>query len=168
MRPHALRAFSRSAKYYITGFVRVVRREHLLLLSSGVAFNGLFCLIPLLLLMTSLLGLVLASPRFSAQRVDEILNAIFPVQPYSLQLKLALQGVMQDIVRYRSTFGLSGIAVLTWTAASLFGSVRAVLNRIYKVGPSKLVLRNILENIGLVILLWLLFLVANAFTWVLL
>lgn len=168
MNRHAVRALSRAVKYYVGGFARTVRREHLLLLSSGIAFNGLLCLLPLLLLLTWLLGLVLASPKFPAQRIDDILNAIFPVQPYAFQLKSALLGVVQDIVRYRSTFGVSGIAVLIWTAASLFGSVRSVLHRIYKIVPTKLVILTILENIGLVLLLGLLFLTANAFTWVLL
>jgi len=155
----------RSIAFYVGGLFRSAREDQVLFLSSGIAFNGLLCVIPVLLLITSLLGIFLSSSRLPAQRVDEILNAVFPLQPYAQQIKVTIKGVLEDIIRFRSKFGISGLAVLVWTAASLFGSIRTVLNKIYRVKPTKFVLRRILENMALVILLGLLFLVANAFTW---
>jgi uncharacterized BrkB/YihY/UPF0761 family membrane protein len=129
-------------RYYTTGLYRLARKEEILFLSSGIAFNGLLCLLPVLLLITSLLGIFLSSSRLPSQRVDEILNAIFPLQPYGQQIKITIKGVLEDIIKFRSKFGISGLAVLVWTATSLFGSVRTVLNRIYRATPTKFVLRD--------------------------
>ncbi|HMD13952.1 MAG TPA: YhjD/YihY/BrkB family envelope integrity protein, partial [Bacteroidota bacterium] len=140
--------------------------EKVLFLASGIAFNSLLCLLPLLLLCTSVLGMFLSSPRLPAEKIDEILNSIFPLQPYAQQIKLSIKDMLQDIVRYRHTFEISGIGILIWTVASLFASVRTVVNKIYRISSKKFVLVKLFENILLVILLAVLFLVANAFTWI--
>src|SRR5207249_7988343 len=77
------------------------------------------------------------------------------------------KGVLQEIISRRSAFGLYGMAALASTAASLFTSVRAVVNRIYRITPSKLVVVTFLENMLLVVVVGLLFIIANAFTWTL-
>jgi len=163
-----MKRWARSVKYYSVGVYRRMSEENVLLLASGIAFNCLLCLLPLLLLLTSVVGMFLSSPKFPAQKVDEALNAIFPLQPYAQQIKASIKDVLEDIVRYKRTFEISGIGVLIWTAASLFSSVRTVVNKIYRCKVTKMVILNILENILLVIGLGILFLVANAFTWVLL
>ncbi|HUL43064.1 MAG TPA: YihY/virulence factor BrkB family protein [Bacteroidota bacterium] len=163
-----IRRIGRTIRYYGIGIHRRMSEENVLFLASGIAFNCLLCLLPLLLLLTSLVGMFLSSPRFPAQKVDEVLNAIFPLQPYAQQIKASIKDMLEDIVRYKRTFEISGIGVLIWTAASLFSSVRTVVNKIYRCRPTKMMVLNILENILLVVGLGILFLVANAFTWVLL
>ena len=158
--------FFRYLRYYIVGLFRRMHEENVLFLASGIAFNSLLCLLPVLLLFTSILGIFLSSPRLPAQKVDDILNSIFPLQPYAQQIKLSIKDMLQDIVRYRHTFEISGIGILIWTVASLFASVRTVVNKIYRITSKKFVLLKLFENILLVILLAVLFLVANAFTWI--
>jgi membrane protein len=154
--------------YYIKGLYNRLGDENVFFLSSGIAFNGILCLIPLLLLVTSLLGIVINSSIVPIQKIDELLNTAIPSQPYSQQITTALKSVIRDIIRYRSTFGIYGIAILIWTSASMFSSIRHVLNQIYKLKPTKLVIITIIENIILVIILGFLFLVANFFSWILL
>jgi membrane protein len=152
-------------RYYLKGVFKRFNQEDILFLSSGVAFNIILCLLPLLLLLTSLLGMVINSSHFPSQKIDDMLNTVFPPQPYAQKIKTSIKEVVYDIVRYRSTFGFSGIGVLLWTATSLFSSIRTVLNKIYRISESKLVIIKILEHLLLVIVLGALFLVANAFTW---
>src|SRR5271169_1189369 len=98
--------FFRSIRYYVVGLFRRMSEEKVLFLASGIAFNSLLCLLPLLLLCTSVLGMFLSSPRLPAEKIDEILNSIFPLQPYAQQIKFSIKDMLQDIVRYRHTFGL--------------------------------------------------------------
>ena len=155
----------RSGVYYAKGLYTRMNDENIFFLSSGIAFNGILCLIPLLLLVTSLLGIVINSSVIPVQKIDELLNTAIPSQPYSQQITTTLKNVIRDIIKYRSTFGLYGIAILIWTSASMFSSIRHVLHQIYKLKPTKLVVITIIENIILVILLGILFLVANMFSW---
>ena len=155
----------RSLPYYLRGLYRGFREENVFFLSSGLAFNGVLCLIPVLLLLTSLLGMFIQSSRFPEQRVNDLLSAVFPPQPYAQKIKMSILGVILDIARYRKTFGITGIAIFGWTATSLFGALRIVLNQIYRIKAKKLVVIKVFENIILVILMGVLFFIANALTW---
>lgn len=156
------------ALYYVKGIYRKVNEENIFFLSAGVAFNGILCLIPVLLLLTSLLGMFLHSSSGSMQKIDQLLDTAFPPQPYAQQIQQSLKGIVRDIILYRSTFGIYGIGILIYASASMFSSVRHVLNTIYRLKSSKLVIIAILENILLVMLLGLLFVIANFFSWILL
>jgi len=112
--------------------------------------------------------MILHSSSLTLQKVNELLSTIFPPQPYAQEIKRSLMGIIHDIIRYRSTFGLYGIGILIWASASMFSSVRYVLNTIFHLKPKKLVLFNIIENIILVIVLGAIFVVANFFSWILL
>ncbi len=166
-RGNILTRIRRGIRYYVKGLYTYFVEEDVLFLSSGLAFNALLCLLPFLLLLTGALGVILNSPHFPSQRIDDALNAVFPPQPYAQQIKNAIKDAIHDIVKYRSTFSFSGAIVLIWTATSLFNSIRTVLNRIYRIRTLKLVVVRILENIVLVIILAILFFVANVFTWIL-
>jgi membrane protein len=155
----------RTFGYYLKGIYRQSVDENVFFLAAGIAFNGLLCLLPLLLLLTSLFGIILQSSIVPIQKIDELLTAAFPQLPYTQQIVSSLKNIVRDVVRYRSALGLYGIGILLWAAASMFSSVRLVLNRIYKVSPSKLVIIAFLENVLLVMMLGLLFFVANFFTW---
>jgi membrane protein len=154
-------------RYYIKGIYNLFNEENIFFLSSGIAFNGILCLIPLLLLITSLIGIFINSSILPIQKIDDLLSAAIPSQPYAQQIKTSLKGVVRDIIQYRSKFGIYGIAILIWTSASMFSSIRHVLIKIYQIKTTKLVVIKIIENIVLVIILGLLFFVANLFSWIL-
>ena len=154
--------------YYIKGIYRKVNEENIFFLSAGIAFNGILCLLPVLLLFTSVIGVFLHSSSISLQKIDQILDTAFPPQPYAQQIQQSLKGIVRDIIRYRSTFGLYGIGILLYASASMFSSIRHVLNTVYQLKSSKLLIVTILENILLVIVLGALFVIANIFSWVLL
>jgi membrane protein len=163
-----LRRFLRAVIYYVKGIYYKVNDENIFFLSAGIAFNGILCLLPALLLFTAVVGMFLHSSSLSMQKIDQILDTAFPPQPYAQQIQSSLKGIVRDIIRYRSTFGFYGIGILLYASASMFSSIRHVLNTVYKLKPSKLVIITILENILLVILLGILFVVANIFSWILL
>lgn len=160
-----LRSLVRTIWYYLKGIYTRFRDEQMLFYASGIAFNGILCLIPFLLLLTSLLGALLSSSDLAIRRVNEVLNAAFPREAYSQEIKRNIQNVIDDIIRHKSSYGIIGLGILTWTATSLFSAVRSVLNRIYKITTRKLVIIKIVEEILLVLVLGMLFFMANVFIW---
>ena len=135
-------------------------------MASGIAFNCVLCLIPLLLLLTSILGIFLNSSELANSKIEEVLSAAFPPQPYAQNIKSTISQVISDIIRYRTSFGLFAVGVLMWTATSLFSAMRSVLNRIYRMKSSKLVILTILEDILWVIIVGILFLATVLALWV--
>ena len=160
-----IQSMMESVRYYLKGIYFKFQSEHLLFYASGVAFNGLLCVLPFLLLATSSLGLFLSSSELAIRNVHLVLDHAFPQEHYAQEMKRMLERVVDDIIRHRSSYGLVGFGILTWTAASLFSALRSLLNTIYSISTRKLLVINILEEIALVMLLGLFFFTANAFIW---
>lgn len=151
---------------FVKRFYRIMYEQDVLFLASGIAFNGVLCLIPILLLFTSIFGVILNSSELAVQKIEQILKAAFPEQQYTKHIQNSIQMIIKDIIDYRKSFGLVGLAVLTWTATFLFGSLRTAINKVYHIKPTKLVILTILEDILWVILIGFLFLTIIITTWV--
>ncbi|TAK59960.1 MAG: YihY/virulence factor BrkB family protein [Bacteroidetes bacterium] len=151
--------------YFIKGTYRRFHEDDLLFMASGLSFNGILCVIPLLLLLTSLLGVFLSSSYLAIQQLDEVLKAAFPAEPYAESIKSSIRQVLLDIMTFKTSYGLIGMGVLTWTATSLFSATRTILNRIYKCKSSKLVLLTIVEDFLWVFLVGILFIITSIFPW---
>jgi len=161
-----MRSLFWSLRYYIKGTYLRFQDEDVLLLASGIAFNGLLCLLPLVLLMTSVIGVVLNSSELAAKHIQEVMQAAFPSQPDEPGMSSSVQDLIRDIIHYRKSVGLFGTAVLAWTATSLFSATRTGLNRMFKLRSSKMAIFLVLEDFLWVILAGLLFLITNFLPWV--
>lgn len=147
------------------GLIEQWRTHPILLLASGISFHAILCLIPLILLGTSLLGAVLNSSEQAVRQIHETITAAFPQSPYSGKIQETLREVLSEIIRYRSSFGWFGVAILLWTSTSLLDAVRTALNTVFHLRGSDSYLRGIVKNLLLTIVLTLLFLLANLSTW---
>lgn len=161
----SIRNFFNSVFYYLRGMYHRVYDEKATLIASGIAFNAIFCMIPLLLLFTSLLGILLNSSELGIGRIDEALSAVFPSQPYAQSIKDAIKHAVGDIVAYRTSFGLVGALVLVWTGTSLFSSMRNALHKVFRVSSEKNLFLSILEDIVWVFAAGILFIALNLITW---
>lgn len=155
-----------SIRYYLHGIYKKFSDDEILFLSSGLAFDVLLCLLPLFLLLTSGVGIFLISSDVALERIDFILDTIFPVGPYGQQIRETIESVIADIIAYRTSAGLVGILVLIWTTAWLFGGIRSVLHRVYKTTDPGNILIRTLRDLLSVILIGVLFVVTNSLTWV--
>lgn len=153
--------------FYVRGLIRKMREDDILFLASGLAFNGILTLIPLLLLAASGIGIFLSSSSLALQQVHGILNAVFPAQPFATSIKDSILAMISDIITFRTSLGLFGILVLVWTATSLFDGVRSVLHTIYRIPRTKGLLAGLLHDVGFVVLLFVLFLMTSVSIWTL-
>lgn len=152
--------------FYARGIVRKLLKDDILFLASGLAFNGIMTMIPLLLLGASVAGVVLNSSELAVQRVTSLLGAIFPAQPFALSIKTSILTVISDIVAHRTSLGILALLALIWTSTSLFDALRSVLHTIYGVERSRNVILSYLRHIGFVLLVFILFISSSVTMWV--
>ena len=110
--------------------------DHGFLLSSGITFNFLICLIPLLLLLLALIGTYLYSSR-------EVLNHIsYHLQNAVPSLDPKITKDIMRIIRHRKIVGVLGIGGLVWASTWVFSSLRTVLNIVFQVEKGRTILRG--------------------------
>ncbi|MGA9116790.1 MAG: YihY/virulence factor BrkB family protein [Bacteroidota bacterium] len=153
--------------FYARGIGRKVRDDDILFLSAGLAFNGLLTMIPLMLLSASALGIFLNTSDAGMRELHQILDTIFPPQPFAVSIKESILTVVADIIAYRTSLGIFGVVVLVWTATSLFDALRSVLHVIYGLQRTRGLFVSILRHVGFVFLVFLLFLATTLSLWVL-
>ena len=151
--------------YYIRSITKKFSEDDILFLASGLAFNGLLTMIPLMLLTASAIGIFLNSSELGVQRLNDVLNAIFPPQPFATSIKESILTVILDIVAYRTSLGVFGVLVLIWTATSLFDALRSVLHNIYRVKRTKSLLAGFAHDVGFVFLAFILFIASSVSIW---
>jgi membrane protein len=154
-----------SAWYYCAGVYRRFRDEEIFFYAAGISFNAILCVIPFFILLTSFLGMLLSSSASASRVLRDYLDTALPREIYAQKLRSAIEVALDDIVRHRSSYGAVGFLILTWRATSLFSSIRAVLNTIYRIRSTKLVVLKVIEEVVLVMVVGALFFAANVVLW---
>ncbi len=151
---------------YTRSVWRKLAEDDVLFLASGLAFNGILTMIPILFLSAAAVGTVLHSYVLSLQQLNEILDTIFPRQPFAEEIKLSIRSIIMDIVTYRRSIGILGFVVLLWTTTSLFDALRSALHRIYELKRTRGLLASLAHDIGFITIAFVLFLATNFAIWV--
>lgn len=105
-------------------------------LAMGLAFNLLLYFVPLTLLLISALGYTVLESQRAAVEVQSIVRQFLP---HSEQ---AFADNLDSIVSHRGLLGLVGFLFFLIFSSTLFGSVRHVLNVIFKVEQRRSFLRG--------------------------
>jgi len=152
--------------FYSRRVWRKLKEDDLLFLASGLAFNGILTLLPMLFLSAAIVGTLLHSDTASIHQVNNLLDALFPQQPYAEEIKNSIRAVVGEIIAYRRSIGLAGLLVLLWTVTSIFDAVRSVLHRIYELKRTRSLLASLAHDIGFILLAFILFVATNFAIWV--
>ena len=102
-------------------------RDHGFLLSSGITFNLLICLIPLTLLLLAIAGRYLYTDREVLVHIRHYLENVAP----SLDPKITK--IILRIIQDRKIVGILGIGGLIWSSTWVFSSLRSALNIVFQV-----------------------------------
>jgi membrane protein len=136
-------------------------------MSASIAFNIVICIIPITLIFFSILGIYL--DRSSAQIfLNESLNKVVGITP-ELQQKISsvVLGAIEELSKNSVLTAIIGSVGVLWTASGLFSTIREVLNRIYKTKSDTFYLWSKLQDIGMVILILIVFLLSFSSTFIL-
>lgn len=128
-------------------------------LASALAFNLLLYFIPLSLLMISLLGYTVLDSERAMNEVQSALKAFLP------RSQQALADNLSAVVADRGLLGLFGFASFVAFSTFLFGSVRAVLNRVFQVKQERTFVKGMGVDLLMMGLTALLMLLAVGTTW---
>ncbi len=110
--------------------------DHGFFLSSGITFNLLICLVPLMLLFLSLAGIYL----YSAREVLNHIRSYFENAVPNLDPKI-MNNIFK-IIRNRKIVGILGMGGLIWTSTWVFSSLRVALNIIFQAEKGRGVIRG--------------------------
>ncbi len=116
--------------------LRKFDKDHGFFLSSGITFNLLICLIPLILLLLALLGTYLYSYREVLNHIRHYLENAFPFTDTRI-----MNGMLR-IVRDRKIVGVLGIGGLIWASTWVFSSLRTALDTIFEVKEKRSIVRG--------------------------
>jgi membrane protein len=155
-----------STWFYARSIWRKLLEDDVLFLASGLAFNGIFTMIPMLFLSAAAIGALVNSYALGMTQVNEILDTAFPAQPFALQIREAIGSMVADIVTYRKSIGIVGLLVLIWTGTSLFDALRSALHRIYELKRTRGLMASFMHDIGFMTVAFILFMAVNFSLWV--
>ena len=121
-------------------------RDSCLFMASGIAFQMVLCLIPLMLLVLSFAGSYLFTDENIVDYLGKSLQEVAPA------LDPALQHNILEVVSHRRTSGVVGTIGLLWIATALFASLRTALDDILGVHKSHGTLKGLAFDVVMVIL----------------
>jgi membrane protein len=134
-----------------------------LFLASGLSFNLLICLIPILFFTISLAGFVLSR----GVAIEVVVNQLAYVVPV---YRDEMQEMLIEIVRRRSLSGLLGTAVLLLFSSQLFGALRLVLNEVFGFTRGRGFVHGLMKDVLLLFIMTVLFLasilITDLFDWI--
>jgi len=145
-------------KFYVVNIYEKMDRHHAFIFASGMTYNILLCIIPMVLIIFSVLGSILQSQELLIQ-ISLMIDDIIPIYDYSDKIKEILFERIGEFIKYKALVGTIGIVGLFFTASGLFSTLRTILNNIYGIEKGKNILIAKIRDIGMVFLTLIFFLV---------
>lgn len=154
------RALARWSAFYARNLWAKGARDQLFFLSSGITFNVLVTIVPLLLITISILGTVVES---SAAAREQVLGFIQRVMPLD---SATAESLLFSLVEDRGLLGFIGLVGLIWASTRLFGSLRTVLEIVFEIPPEDRlgIVEGKLHDVKLVVVVGSLFLLTISLT----
>ena len=123
-------------------------------LSSGIAFNILINLIPFIMLLLALVGTYLYNDQDVLHHIRAYFRDVAPALDPKIMENLA------DVMQNRQIVGILGFVGLLWISTWVFGSLRIVLNIVFRVEKSPGMLQGIGVDLLMILLVGILLLVS--------
>jgi len=138
--------------YYTTNLLRKFDNDHIWIMSSGISFNMLICVIPFTLILLTILGIYLDSQAVQTKLVN-YLNSMLPLPgQYKERFIFELTERTKELSSNTFLTGLIGLGGLFWTVSGLFSSMREVLRKVYNIDAGLSYITGKLRDFLLVII----------------
>lgn len=146
-------------KYYLGGIYRRGDAHNIFFMANGLSFSIFVCVIPLVLIVFSVAGLVLQKP-FVADAINAFVDRSIPYENYAAFAKQLIFARIDEFKLYKDLAGAIGLVGLLFASSGLFGSMRTVLNQVYRADAGASIVINKLRDFGLVLMVLVYFLLA--------
>lgn len=159
-----VKKISENIIHYLKALLNKSDEDQIYILSSGIAFDSLVCIIPFNLILFSVLGLYFNSEDVKLN-IDKYLDSVLllPAE-LKMNLKQTIFSRISEISGHVTITAIIGVLGLLWTASGLFSTLRSVLNKIYKIDISIDYFKGKLKDIGMVLLVSILFILSFSMT----
>jgi membrane protein len=145
-----------SIKYYAVGLYNYVDEDHCFFLAAGIAFNVLYCILPLSLVIFYLFSAALTSEA-AINYIFKVLSDSFPIPFYQEALKGWIAKQIASIASNSHIAGIIGGVSLVWLAMILFSTLRTSLNAVLNIKTKRsyfwLKLRDLILMVVVLVLL---------------
>lgn len=154
------RLVSRYASFYARNLWHKAARDQIFFLSSGITFNVLVTIVPLLLISISVLGILVESSDSAREQILTFIQRVMPLA------SAQAEGLLFSLVDDRGWFGVLGLVGLIWASTRLFGSLRTVLEVIFEIPPEERlgIVEGKIHDIKMVVVVGSLFLLTISLT----
>lgn len=129
------RSFWDTIRYYAIGLYNYIDEDHVFFLSAGIAFNVLYCIVPLSLVAFYFISTLVASDEKANQVVINYIAQAFPLPVYKEDLAAWLSDKLIGVKHSGHIAGIVGGFSLLWLASILFSTLRTSLNAILGMKP---------------------------------
>ncbi|MCB2201797.1 YihY/virulence factor BrkB family protein [bacterium] len=150
-----------AVRYYATGLNDRLFEHHVFLNAGGLAFSLFVCILPLILIVFSGLGVILERPQI-VQEINSFIDSVIPYQEYAEFIKDLVSSRIREFTLYKNVAGLIGLVGILFAASGLFSSMRTILNSVFKARDTGTILRGKAKDILLVFVVLVFFLLALA------
>ena len=158
-----IRNLIETIRYYINKIIEKFQKDHVWVLSSGIAFNILISIIPFLLIALTVLGIYLDSSN-ALEKINEYISNVLPFQDeFKQKFIIQMSERAKELTSYTFITGVIGIVGLSWTMSGLFSTMRDVMNKIYDFQSSVNYFFSKLQDFILVLVTIILFLISLSF-----
>jgi membrane protein len=124
-------SFFDNAVFYSKKLYEKFEKDHIWVLSSGIAFNILISIIPFLLIALTVLGVYIGSSDV-LERISSYLYNFLPLQDVHKERIIAqIFELAKELTNNTFLTGTIGAIALVWTMSGLFSTMRDVLNKIF-------------------------------------
>lgn len=146
--------------FYGRNIWRKASRDQIFFLASGITFNVLVTIVPLLLLSISILGTLVESSTAAREQILTFIQRTMPLA--SAQAESLLYSLVED----RGILGIIGLVGVIWASTRLFGSLRTVLEIIFEIPPEDRlgIVQGKFHDVKMVLLVGTLFLLTLSLT----
>jgi membrane protein len=153
-------AFKRWFVHYIGGLYKRIDDHHIFLLAGGLAFSLFVCIIPLVLIIFSVVGLILEEPSV-VNEINVFIDRVIPYEDYASFVKTAVFSRIDEFRVFKSLAGIIGLFGLFFASSGLFSSMRTVLNMVFRAKSKQSALISKLRDFGLIIIVLVYFLLST-------
>jgi membrane protein len=147
--------------YYFGGLYNRADDHHIFLLASGLAFSLFVCIVPLVLIIFSVLGVILERPSV-ADEITTFIDRAIPYKDYATFVKDKVFARVDEFRVFKNLAGVIGFVGLFIASSGLFSSMRTVLHLVYRRKSREPALIGKLRDFALVLMVLVYFLLTTA------
>lgn len=155
-----MKSIWQTVKYYIGGVYNRADDHHIFLVSGGLAFSLLICMVPLVLIVFAVVGLLLTRESIT-QDITNFIDQAIPYPEYAEFLKDIVLQRIKEFTMYKRLAGALGFFGLLFASSGLFGAMRTILHQIYKTQTDESIFVSKLRDFGLVLMVLTYFLLST-------